>query len=153
MLLPAKGDAPMNLVPIDYVVRAAHHIGRSTTAAGKTFHLADPKPLTVRQVFELVAQSGGRRLPGGFIPSRLTKALLSTPGLNLVAKSPRAFIDTITTPVRYDTQNTDDVLGGTEIHCPPFESYVDALVSVVKLRVQERREKQHEEVEVEDPLS
>ena len=155
VLLPAKGDAPMNLVPIDYVVRAAHRIGQSPHAAGKTFHLADPKPLTVRQVFELVAQSGGRRLPGGFIPSRVTKALLSTPGLSLVAKSPRAFVETITTPVRYDMRNTDDVLAGSEIHCPPFESYVDALVSVVKQRVQERREKQqeNEEAEIEDPLS
>ena len=144
----------MNLVPIDYVVQAAHHIGMSSQAIGKTFHIADPKPLTVRQVFQLVAQSGGRRLPQGFIPSRLTKALLRTPGVSLVSKSPRAFIDTITTPVRYDTRNTDDVLSGSQIHCPPFESYVDALVSAVKNRVQERREKHHhEEAEVEDPLS
>jgi hypothetical protein len=126
---------------------------QSPQAVGKTFHLADPKPLTVRQVFELVAQSGGRRLPGGFIPSRLTKALLRTPGLSTVAKSPKAFVDTITTPVRYDTTNADDVLAGSEIHCPPFESYVDALVSVVKQRVQERREKQNDEAEVEDSLS
>jgi thioester reductase-like protein len=152
VLLPARGDAPMNLVPIDYVVQAAYRIGLSAQAIGKTFHLADPRPLTVRQVFQLVAQSGGRRLPGGFIPSRLTKALLSAPGLNLVSKSPRAFVDTITTPVRYDTRNTDDVLAGSEVVCPPFESYVDALVSFVRQRVQERRLK-HEEPEVDDPLS
>ena len=152
VLLPARGDAPLNLVPIDYVVQAAYRIGLSPQAIGKTFHLADPKPLTVRQVFQLVAQSGGRRLPGGFIPSRLTKVLLSAPGLNLVSKSPRAFVDTITTPVRYDTRNTDDVLAGSEVVCPPFESYVDALVAFVKQRVQERRLK-HEEPEVDDPLS
>ena len=152
VLLPARGDAPMNLVPIDYVVQAAYRIGQSPHAIGKTFHLADPRPLTVRQVFQLVAQSGGRRLPGGFIPSRLTKALLSTPGLSLVSKSPRAFVDTITTPVRYDTRNTDDVLAGSEVVCPPFESYVDALVSFVRQRVQERRLK-NEEPEVDDPLS
>jgi len=152
VLLPARGDAPMNLVPIDYVVQAAYRIGQSRQAIGKTFHLADPNPLTVRQVFELVAQSGGRRLPGGFIPSRLTKALLSTPGLHLVSKSPRAFVDTITTPVRYDTRNTDDVLTDSEVKCPPFESYVDALVSFVRQRVQERRLK-HEDSDVDDPLS
>jgi thioester reductase-like protein len=154
VLLPTRGDVPMNLVPIDYVVQAARHIARSPQAIGKTFHLADPKPLTVRQVFQLVAQSGGRRLPGGFIPSRVTKALLSTPGLSLVSKSPRAFVDTITTPVRYDTRTTDDVLAGSQIHCPPFESYVDALVSFVKQRVQERRVKHEEaEAEIDDPLS
>jgi thioester reductase-like protein len=152
VLLPARGDVPMNLVPIDYVVQATDRIGRSPQAIGKTFHLTDPKPLSVRQVFQLVAQSGGRRLPGGFIPSRVTKALLSTPGLNLVSKSPRAFVDMITTPVRYDTRNTDDILAGSDVVCPPFESYVDALVAFVKQRVQERRVK-HEEAEIEDPLS
>lgn len=152
VLLPARGDTPMNLVPINYVAQAAEYIGRSPQAVGKTFHLTDPKPLTVRQVFQLVAQSGGRRLPGGFIPSRLTKALLNAPGLNLVSKSPKAFIDQITTPVRYDTRNTDDVLSSTAIHCPPFESYVDALVQFVRQRVEERRAKS-QEVEVDDPLS
>jgi nucleoside-diphosphate-sugar epimerase len=152
VLLPARGDAPMNLVPIDYVVRAARVIGQKPQAIGRTFHLTDPMPLSVRQVFQLVAQSGGKRLPGGFIPSQVTKALLSAPGLHLLSKSPRAFIDTIATPVRYDTRNADEILAYEHMHCPPFESYVDELVAYVKQRVQERRSK-HEEAEVYDPLS
>jgi thioester reductase-like protein len=152
--LPTRGDALLHMVPIDYVVRAAHHIGREPSAIGKTFHLADPRPLTVRRVFELVAESGGKRLPGGFIPSRITKALLSTPGLNVVAKSPRAFIDLLATPVRYDTHNSDQLLRDTDIICPPFETYVDSLVSYVRRRVQERRLRSEleREGEVEDSL-
>lgn len=152
VLLPARGDAPMNLVPIDYVAAAAHWIGRQPGAAGRTFHLADPNPRTVRQVFEQVAQSGGKRLQSGFIPSQLAKALLSAPGLNVLSKSPRAFVDTIATPVRYDTRNTDAIMAGAGIECPPFESYVDELVSYVKRKVKERRT-QAEEEEVHDPLS
>ncbi|HVU01785.1 MAG TPA: SDR family oxidoreductase [Polyangiaceae bacterium] len=152
VLLPTRGDVLMNLVPVDYVVRAARHIAESPQAIGKTFHVVDPNPLTVRRVFQLVAQSGGRRLPGGFIPSRVTKALLGAPGVSLLSKSPRAFLDHITTPVRYDSRNADDVLHGSGIECPSFESYVDALVQFVKQRVQERRSK-HEEAEVEDPFS
>ena len=152
--LPTRGDALLHLVPIDYVVRAAHHIGRHPKAVGRTFHLADPRPLTVRRVFELVAASGGKRLPGGFIPTQVTKALLSTPGLGLFAKSPRAFVDTLATPVRYDTRNSDELLAGTNIRCPPFESYVDTLVSYVRRRVQERRRENETERsgEVEDAL-
>lgn len=152
--LPTRGDAPMNLVPIDYVVKAARHIGRQASALGRTFHIADGRPLTVRRVFELVANSGGKRLPGGFIPTRLTKALLSAPGLNLVSKSPRAFVDLMATSVRYDTTNTDELLAGSGIVCPPFEDYVDALVAYVKQRVQDRRlRERHElEAEVEDAL-
>ena len=151
VLLPTRGDAPMHLVPIDYVVKAAHRIGTLDGSMGRTFHVADPRPLSVRRVFELVARAGGKRLPSGFIPTNLTRALLRAPGLNALAKSPRAFLDQIATPVRYDTRNTEDALRGTELVCPSFESYVDQLVAFVKRRVQERRV-QSEEAEVEDPL-
>lgn len=150
--LPTRGDTPMHLVPVDYVVSAAHLIGLQTRAMGRTFHLADPEPLNVRRIFELVARSGGKRLPTGFIPTNVTKALLRTPGVHLFAKSPRAFLDMLATPVEYDTRNTEEALRGTGLVCPPFEAYVDELVAFVKRRVQERRDLR-EETEVEDPLS
>jgi thioester reductase-like protein len=152
--LPTRGDALLHVVPIDYVVKAAHYIGRHPRAIGRTFHLADPRPLTVRRVYELVARSGGKKLPGGFIPTRVTKALLATPGLGLLARRPRAFVDTLATPVRYDTRNTDEILHGTNIRCPSFETYVDALVAFVRRRLQERRIQGEieREGEVEDAL-
>jgi thioester reductase-like protein len=149
--LPGRGDAPLNLVPIDYVVRAAHAIGRSERAVGKTFHLVDPAPLPARRVFELVARAGGRRLPRGFIPANLTKALLRTPGLERFAKRPRALLDTLGTEVAYDRANVDAVPEVAAIKCPSFESYVDRLVEYVQLRLREKRAKS--DAEVHDPLS
>jgi thioester reductase-like protein len=152
--LPTRGEAPLHLVPIDYVTRAARVLGRDPRAVGKTMHLVDPKPLTSRRVFELVALAGGRRTPRGFIPANLTRALLHTPGLERFAKSPRAFLDQLVTPVQFDARNTEELLAGTGIGCPPFESYVDQLVTFVRSRVEERREQQRPaEQEVEDPLS
>jgi hypothetical protein len=105
-------------------------------------------------VFELVAEAGGRRGPRGFIPANLTKALLKTPGLERYAKSPRSFVDQLVTEVRYDASETEDILAGTGITCPPFEAYVDKLVAFVRERVRERREQRHRtEAEVDDPLS
>lgn len=150
--LPARGDAPLNVVPIDYVVAAAHAIGRAPSAIGRTFHLADPSPLPARQIFELVARVAGRRSPRGYIPSNLTKALLRAPGLDRFAKSPRAFVEQLATPVRFDTSNADDVLAGTGISCPPFESYVEPIVDFVRRRVEERRERALADVEIHDPL-
>ncbi len=150
--LPTRGELPMHLVPIDWVVRVARLVGRDPRALGKTFHLADPRPLTVRQVFELVAQAGGRRLTQGFIPGKLTRAVLNTPGVNLVTKSHRAFLDIVTTPVQYDTRNTEVLLSGMELPCPAFETYVDALVRFVKQRGQERRDAAEARLEVDDPL-
>lgn len=153
--LPGRGDTPLHLVPVDYVVDAAHAIGRQPRSPGRTFHLVDPAPLPARRVFELVARAGGKRSPRGFIPTNLTRALLRTPGLERFAKSPRAFIEQLATPVRFDARNTEEILAGTGIVCPPFESYVDHLVQYVRDRVRERRERRSVEVEmeIEDPLS
>jgi thioester reductase-like protein len=148
--LPGRGDAPLNLVPIDYVVRAARAIGLCELAPGKTFHLVDPSPLSARRVFELVARAGGRPQPRGFIPANLTKALLRAPGLERFAKSPRALLHTFGTDVTYDRTNTDAILAGTDIHCPPFESYVDRLVEYVELRLREKRA--HDDARIHDPL-
>ena len=152
--LLGRGEAPLHLVPIDYVVRAACAIGRDPRAVGRTFHLADPAPLTARRVFELVALAGGRRTSRGSIPANLAKALLRAPGLERFAKSPRAFIEALMTPVAYGTTNTDELLAGTDITCPSFESYVDKLVEHVQLRVRERRAAKigAADLEAEDPL-
>jgi thioester reductase-like protein len=148
--LPGRGDAPLNLVPVDYVVRAARAIGLDPRAPGRTFHLVDPAPLPTRRVFELVARAGGKRGPRGSIPANIAKALLRTPGLDRIAKSPRAFLDMLVTEVAYDATNAHELLAGTGIECPPFDSYVDKLVDYVRLRVRERREKKS--AEVDDPL-
>jgi thioester reductase-like protein len=152
--LPGRGDALLHLVPIDYVVRAARAIGRDPRAPGRTFHIGDPSPLTVRRVFELVATAGGRRSPRGFLPANLTKALLRTPGLDRLAKSPRAFLDALATPVSYSFANTTELLADTDVRCPPFESYVEGIVEYVQHRLREKRAKESSmhEGEVEDPL-
>jgi thioester reductase-like protein len=149
--LLGSGDAPLDLVPIDYVARAARTIGRDPRALGRTFHLVDPEPLSARRVFEVVARAGGRRMPRGSIPANIAKALLRTPGLERFAKSPRAFLETLITPVTYDARNTVEILADTDVRCPPFESYVDKVVEYVQLRVRERRAKKAA-IEIDDPL-
>jgi len=149
--LPGRGDELLHLVPADYVARAAHAIGRDSRSAGRTFHLVDPAPISVRKAFELFARAGGRRTPRGFIPAKVTKALLRTPGIDLFAKSPRAFLETLGTPVSYSSATTDTILAGTNIVCPPLESYVDKLVSFVQDRMKEKRARA--EREADDPLA
>jgi len=139
--LPGRGDSPLNLVPIDFVVRAARALGRHQRAPGHTFHLVDPNPLTAKRVFDLVARASDRPAPRGFIPTNLTKALLRTPGLERFAKSPRAFVDRLATRVRFDARNADEILTEARIACPPFESYVDHIVEYVRERVREKRER------------
>ena len=79
-------DVPLNLVPIDFVTKAALHIGRDPRAPGRTFHLVDPNPLPSQRVVELVARRAAGASRTDFLPANLTRALLRTPGLERVAK-------------------------------------------------------------------
>ncbi|MCU1279480.1 MAG: epimerase, partial [bacterium] len=74
--LPGRGSAPLNLVPIDYVVEAATALSRDPRAVGGTFHLTDPAPFAARTVYELVAQRADKKAPRGMIPTGLARALL-----------------------------------------------------------------------------
>lgn len=139
--LVGRGDLPLHLVPADYVGRVAAALGNDPRAIGRTFHIKDPSPPTARRVFELVAEAGGRRAPRGHIPANITKALLRTPGLDRIAQSPRAFLDALLTRVDYDATNTEELLSATNVHCPPFESYVEKLVEFLQARLREKRER------------
>ncbi|MCC7540763.1 MAG: SDR family oxidoreductase [Deltaproteobacteria bacterium] len=148
--LPAKADAPLHVVPLDFVVDAGAYIAEREESIGRTYHLVDPAPRAARVVFEAVARAANRRLPRGFIPANLTRALLRTPGLERFARSPRAFVDQLATNVTYPCARTEEILKDSGIACPPFESYVDAIVGHVRERLREQRETH--EVEVDDPL-
>ncbi len=133
--LPTRGDAPLNLVPVDWVARASVALGLDPRARARTFHLVDSRALTARGVFELVAMALGRPPPRGSLPTGLAKALLRAPGLERITNSPRAFLETLTTPVTYDARGADELLSSLGVdRCPGLESYVARLVDCVKQR-------------------
>ncbi len=129
--LLGRGDAPLHLVPIDYVIDAAWHVIRSEGAAGKTFHLVDPNPLSARAVFEGVAEHAHTEKPRGHIPRPIARAVLRTPGLSRLGRGPSAFVDVLDHPVHYDQTNTAAALRGSGLTCPSLGDYLPALVRYV----------------------
>jgi len=129
--LLGRGDAPLHLVPVDYVVEAAWHVARDEAAAGKTFHLVDPAPLSVRAVFEAVAEHAHTEKPRGHIPRQLARAVLRTPGLSRLGRGPLAFVDMIDHAVHYDQTNTAQALARTPLRCPSLADYLPVLVRYV----------------------
>jgi dephospho-CoA kinase len=147
--LLGRGDAPLHLVPIDYVIDAAWHVARGEGAAGKTFHLVDPNPLSARAVFEGVAQHAHTEKPRGHIPRPLARAILRTPGLSRLGRGPSAFVDVLDHPVHYDQSNTAAALRGSGITCPSLSDYLPTLVRYV-LDVSRPVRTEHDDVS--DPL-
>lgn len=143
--LLGRGEAPLHLVPIDYVIDAAWQVARSEHAAGKTFHLVDPAPMSARAVFEGVAEHAGTEKPRGHVPRPLARAVLRTPGLSRLSRGPRAFVDVLDHLVHYDQTNTANALAGTTIRCPSLAEYLPVLVRWV-LDVSRAPQREHDDV-------
>lgn len=144
--LPGRGAAPLPLVPIDYVVDAAYALSRDDRAAGGTFHLTDPNPFSARQVYEMVAERAHKKRPRGFIPTGLARAIMRTPGLERLARAPRAFLESFDHLAFYNCRRTVELLAGTGIECPRFDSYVDNLIRYVREVHAQRRRRLEDEV-------
>jgi thioester reductase-like protein len=155
--LPGRGDQPLNLVPIDYVIRAGLAIADDARSRGRTFHLVDTHPLSVLQVFDLMAQAAERPEPSGKLSTNLASVLLRTPGLERFSHIPRAFLEQLAPEVIYDTRNTREILAGTGIECPRADTYIAALVDFVRrenaARTKKKNTRPHPHFEeMEDPL-
>lgn len=144
--LPGRGAAPIHLVPIDFVVDAAYALAMDDRAAGGTYHLVDPNPFSARQVYEIVAERANKKRPRGFIPSGITRAVMRTPGLERLARAPRSFLESFDHLVFYNSRHAQQLLHGTGIECPPFDSYVDNLIRYVREVHAARRKKLEDEV-------
>jgi thioester reductase-like protein len=151
--LPLPGDAvaPLNVVPVDFVVDAATSIGRNPAGAGRTIHLVDPSPLSARRVYEMLAARTGRKIPPVSMPVRAYQALLQLPGLERVSRGHRLAIDYVNHLAIYNCRNMLELLEGTGIQCPPITSYLDRLIEFVKGTFARRREAELA-LDADDPL-
>lgn len=130
--LSGDGHAPLNLVPVDYLVDVVHAVCAREATLGQTFHVVDPNPLSARRIYEVVGARAGRKLPRYQVPANLTKALLRIPGLERLAPVSHQAIDYLNHMAFYNSRNTSAVIEGTGITCPHFEDYVDTLIKYVR---------------------
>lgn len=130
--LDDQGTAPLNLVPVDYVVDAVHAIVNREGTVGGTFHIVDPNPLPARRVYDTIAERAGKPKPRRSVSTNLTKVLLRIPGLERFAAVSHRALDYLNHMAFYNARNTADALDGTGIRCPPFEDYVDNLMQYVR---------------------
>jgi thioester reductase-like protein len=151
--LPLPGDAvaPLNVVPVDFVVAAALAIAERPAGAGRTVHLVDPSPLSARRVYEMIAERAGKKLPPLSVPARLFQGLLQLPLFDRLVRSHRPAIEYVNHLAIYNCRNLLELLDGTGIQCPPITSYLDRLIEFVQATYARRRE-QELEGEPDDPL-
>ncbi|MFH1531449.1 MAG: SDR family oxidoreductase [Pseudomonadota bacterium] len=130
--LPGHGRHPLNLIPIDFLVEVLPVIAADPDAAGLTFHLTDPNPVSARKVFEMVAELAHRKPPRGVLPPSLAAALARMPGLKSSWRSPALLVDIFQRLVLFNARNTTRILTPHGIACAAFPEYAARLVKYMQ---------------------
>jgi thioester reductase-like protein len=135
-IMPTIGDpgaASLNVVPRDYVADAIAHLSGRPQSAGETYQLADPSPLTIDAMLDVLAGAANRRLIRVPLPLFAARAALDhVPGVFRLMEIPSAALDYFVHPTRYATACAVRDLAGSGIACPPFASYAPRLVDFVR---------------------
>ena len=135
-ILPMTGDPSLtrvNVVPRDFIVDAVGYLSGQSVSEGRTYQLADPRPLTVGEMADALARATGRELIKVPLPAKLTKASLAhVPGLYRLIRIPPEEVDYFTHPTSYLTDHCRADLAGSGIEAPAFLSYVDQLVEYMR---------------------
>ena len=126
-----RSNAPFNVVPVDFVLDAMLAGALEPAAAGQTFHLVDPEPVTAAELLRILAEAYSGRAPGYRLPSRLVASALRAPAVRKAfGGAPRESIRYLNHPVRFDVRRASDVLGAAAgLRVPRFAEYAPALVS------------------------
>jgi NAD(P)-dependent dehydrogenase (short-subunit alcohol dehydrogenase family) len=142
MPMPGVEGREINIVPVDFVVRAMDHIAHLDGLDGRAFHLTDPDPPTVGQVVDSIARAAHAPESSVRLPAAATEALepivrLGFQAIPLADRVVRRLLsdfgippETLTYlnwPTKFDSRGTQAALEGTGITVPPLSSYADKL--------------------------
>jgi len=118
----------LNLVPVDFVVDAMWALARESLAIGRTVQLADPNPLTTRELFNAIARTLAGREALATLPASLVESSLMLSVSPRMSGLPHSAVPYFFLKQTYDTAQAQQLLASRGISCPPFQSYVGAIV-------------------------
>ena len=123
-----RGNALVNIVPVDFVVQALAYLGQKENLDGQVFHVADPNPMRAREIIDATLKVLNHAPAIASVPASLVEKLFSNSGVEKLSGIPREALDYFNHDARYDTSNTSRELADTDIHCPHLSSYLQTLI-------------------------
>jgi nucleoside-diphosphate-sugar epimerase len=124
-------EVRLNIVPVDFVVEAMAALAGDERAAGATVQLADPAPLTTRELFDEIARVMTRRGSVFTVPAPLVQSSLMLPYSESFTKLPHVGVPYFFIKQTYDITRAEELLGPHGVRCPPLPTYAAALVDFV----------------------
>jgi len=138
--MPAIGieGGRLNIVPVDYVVKAMDHIAHKAGEDNRCFHLTDPKPVRIGEVLNLLAEAAHApkmtmRIDArvfSYIPAVIRQGINMLPPFKRISHQiltnfgiPAEVLKYVNYPTKFDCRETERALKGTGIEVPPLDSY------------------------------
>jgi thioester reductase-like protein len=125
-------DVALNLVPVDFVVEAMATLAREPRSVGKTVQLADPSPLTTRELFDTIARCVAGKESRVTVPAGIVHTSLMLPLAPKLTALPHSAVPYFFLKQTYDTTQAAELLEPHGVVPPPFASYVEAIVDFAK---------------------
>jgi thioester reductase-like protein len=125
-------EVALNLVPVDFVVEAMASLARDPLCVGRTLQLADPSPLTTRELFNAIANVIVGREALLTLPAPLVHTSLMLPLAPKLTDLPHSAVPYFFLRQTYDATQARELLEPHGVSCPPFKSYVETIVDYAK---------------------
>ncbi len=122
-----KGEAYVNLVPIDYIIQATAYLAFSEKGAGKTYHLTDPRPYRASELYEMMMGELLNKRPKGMIPLTLGRWFLSIKPMRKYLGVEKEALDYFTWMGRFDCSQAAADLNDSGITCPDFKDGIEPM--------------------------
>jgi NAD(P)-dependent dehydrogenase (short-subunit alcohol dehydrogenase family) len=128
----------INIVPVDYVVKAMDYLAHLPRKDGRCFHLTDPKPMRIGEVLNLFAHAAhapqmSMRIDArlfNYIPGAIKQGLLMLPPVRRIYREmlkdlgmPPDVLQFINYPTRFDSRETQKLLKGSGVTVPRLDDY------------------------------
>ncbi len=126
-------DVKLNLVPVDFVVEGIAALTKDKNAIGKTIALADPNPLTTKELFDAIAEAMTGKKSIIAPPPKLVEWSLSLSISPPITGLPLVGVPYFFISQTYDTSVSEQLLEKHNIACPNFRTYVRNLLKFVAL--------------------
>ncbi len=144
----------INLVPVDYLVDVVDHLAHRDGLDNQCFHITDPRHRRLGELLNIFCNASGTprmafRLDSKNISPMITmvvKSLWQMPAAGKLTEAilqdlniPKAALEFINYPTRYNRTNTDEALKGSGIEIPRLEDYAEILWHYWNLHLNDER--------------
>ncbi len=116
--MPTRLDNSFNIVPIDFVVKAALTIARQETSIGKTFHLVTQNPPSIGMLLQVKNNEYPNMPHIEVVDPETFKPDQMEPQEQLVYAMLEPYLGYLNDHLSFETKNTEEALKGTGIEFP-----------------------------------